>query len=67
MQLYLDGDADAFDTLFDRHRAPVCNFACVMLGDAALAAGMKPVLMDGLEKAARGITSLQEVCRVVPE
>ncbi len=27
---------------------------------------MKPMLMDGLENAARGITSLQEVCRVVP-
>ena len=34
--------------------------------NAALAAGMKPMLVNGIEKAARGITSLHEVCRVVP-
>jgi len=34
--------------------------------DAALAAGMRPMLQCGLEKAARGITTIQEVCRVVP-
>ena len=33
---------------------------------AALAAGMRPMLLCGLEKAARGITTIQEVCRVVP-
>ena len=36
------------------------------LREAALAAGLKPMLTDGLEKAARGITSVEEVCRVVP-
>jgi len=34
--------------------------------NAALAAGMRPMLQCGLEKAARGITTVQEVCRVVP-
>jgi len=34
--------------------------------NAALASGMKPMLVSGLEKAARGITSLREVLRVVP-
>ena len=33
---------------------------------AALAAGMRPLLIAGLEKAARGITSVQEVLRAVP-
>jgi len=32
--------------------------------NAALASGMKPMLIDGLEKAAQGITSVAEVCRV---
>jgi general secretion pathway protein E len=34
---------------------------------AAIAAGMRPLLIAGLEKAARGITSVQEVLRVVPQ
>jgi len=34
--------------------------------NAALAAGMRPMLLSGLAKAAQGITSVQEVCRVVP-
>jgi len=34
--------------------------------EAALAAGMKTMLACGVEKAARGITSLQEVLRVIP-
>ena len=34
--------------------------------NAALASGMKPMLIDGLGKAAQGITSVAEVCRVVP-
>ena len=33
---------------------------------AAIAAGMKPMLISGMEKAARGVTSVDEVCRVVP-
>ncbi|MFO7898596.1 MAG: ATPase, T2SS/T4P/T4SS family [Planctomycetota bacterium] len=31
---------------------------------AAAASGMKPMRIDGMEKAARGITSIREVCRV---
>ena len=34
---------------------------------AALAAGMRPLLICGLEKAVRGITSVEEVLRVVPQ
>jgi len=34
--------------------------------DAAIQSGMKTLLESGLEKAARGITSIQEVLRVVP-
>jgi general secretion pathway protein E len=34
--------------------------------NAAVASGMKTMLIDGLEKAAQGITSVAEVCRVVP-
>jgi len=34
--------------------------------NAALAAGMQPMLAYGVRAAARGVTSLQEVCRVVP-
>ena len=32
----------------------------------ALEAGMMPMLMDGVKKAAEGITSLEEVIRVAP-
>lgn len=32
MAMFSDGDVDAFDTLFDRYRAPVYNFARTMLG-----------------------------------
>lgn len=38
----------------------------VTIRNAAIAAGMKPMIVNGLEKAARGITSVEEVCRVVP-
>jgi type II secretory ATPase GspE/PulE/Tfp pilus assembly ATPase PilB-like protein len=37
-----------------------------VLRNAAFAAGMKPMLHNGLETAARGITSIEEVCRVAP-
>ena len=36
------------------------------LHKAAVETGMKPMVIDGLEKAARGITSVEEVCRVAP-
>jgi len=51
----------------DRVREAVAASADLAgLRNAALAAGMRPMLLCGLEKAARGITSLQEVCRVAP-
>ena len=34
--------------------------------DAARRSGMKTMLADGLEKAARGVTSIEEVCRIAP-
>jgi type II secretory ATPase GspE/PulE/Tfp pilus assembly ATPase PilB-like protein len=36
------------------------------LRQSAVASGMKPMILCGLEKAARGITSVEEVCRVAP-
>ena len=36
------------------------------LREAAAASGMKPMIQDGIDKAARGITSVEEVCRVMP-
>ena len=46
-------------------RAIVPDADVASLHEAAVAAGMKPMLVDGIEKAARGITSLQEVLRVL--
>ncbi len=37
MALCRDGEREAFETLFGRHAAPVCNFARVMLRNAAAA------------------------------
>ncbi|MFP4058039.1 MAG: ATPase, T2SS/T4P/T4SS family [Candidatus Brocadiia bacterium] len=51
----------------DRVRRAVSGSAdLATLRNAALAAGMRPMLLCGMEKAAQGITSVQEVCRVVP-
>jgi len=51
----------------DRVRQAVAASAdLAALRNAALAAGMTPMLVSGLEKAAAGITSVQEVCRVAP-
>jgi type II secretory ATPase GspE/PulE/Tfp pilus assembly ATPase PilB-like protein len=51
----------------DRVREAVAGSADVAgILNAALAAGMQPMLLSGLTKAAQGITSIQEVCRVVP-
>jgi len=47
-------------------RAVAASADLATLRDAALASGMKPMLISGLEKAAAGITSVQEVCRVAP-
>lgn len=43
VRLYCDGDAEAFDTLFDRYYVSVYNFARMMLGDAG---GADEVLQD---------------------
>jgi len=64
MLMFCDGNAEALALLFDRHRSSVYHFACSML-NAALADGMTPMLIKGLEKAARGITSIEEVYRVI--
>lgn len=50
VRMYRDGDADAFDTLFDRYRAPVYNFACMMLGDAD---GAEDLLQEAFLTVAR--------------
>lgn len=51
----------------DRIRRLVAEGADVAaLRAAAVQGGMTPLLIDGLEKAARGITSVAEVIRVVP-
>ena len=47
-------------------RAVAASADLAGIRDAALAAGMRPMLANGLAKAARGITSIQEVCRVAP-
>jgi len=50
MRMYCNGDADAFDTLFDRHYASVYNFARTMLGEAA---GPEEVLQETFLAVAR--------------
>ena len=50
LRMYRDGDADAFDTLFDRYRAPVYNFARVMLGGAD---GAEDMLQEAFLTVAR--------------
>ena len=48
--LYRDGDADAFDTLFDRYQAPVYHFARMMLGSLD---GAEDVLQETFLAVAR--------------
>ena len=50
LRMYRDGDADAFDTLFGRYRAPVYNFARVMLGHAD---GAEDMLQEAFLTVAR--------------
>lgn len=51
----------------DRVKQAVAACADVAgIRSAALSAGMKPMLTGGLEKAAQGVTSIEEVLRVVP-
>jgi type II secretory ATPase GspE/PulE/Tfp pilus assembly ATPase PilB-like protein len=54
-------------TMDDRIRKAVLASADVgTLRAAALASGMKPMLIDGLERAAKGITSIEEILRITP-
>ena len=48
--MFRDGDADAFESLFDRYRAPVYNFARMMLGQAD---GAEDVLQETFLALAR--------------
>ena len=51
VRLYRDGDAEAFDTLFDRHYVSVYNFARTMLGNAG---GPEEVLQEVFLTVAQG-------------
>ena len=48
--MFRDGDADALESLFDRYRAPVYNFARMMLGQAD---GAEDVLQETFLTLAR--------------
>ena len=48
------------------HQAVLAAAGLDAIRNAALATGMTPMLLNGLRTAARGITSVQEVCRVAP-
>ena len=50
IRMYRDGDAEAFDTLFDRHYASVYNFARMMLGNSG---GPEDVLQEVFLAVAR--------------
>ncbi len=50
MRMYREGDADAFDALFDRYRAPVYTFSRMMLGHAD---GAEDVLQETFLAVAR--------------
>jgi len=55
-------------TMDDRIRQTVATpVDMAAMFNAARASGMKTMLADGLEKAARGVTSVREVVRVVPQ
>ena len=50
VQMYREGDVDAFDTLFDRYHVPIYNFARTMLGHSD---GADDVLQDVFLAVAR--------------
>ena len=51
----------------DRLRQAISSGAGLpALREATVAAGMRTMLLDGMEKAARGITTVEEVLRTVP-
>ena len=54
VRMYREGDADAFDALFDRYHAPVFNFARMMLGGAD---GAEVVLQETFLAVARSAGS----------
>lgn len=56
VQMYGEGDSDAFDALFDRHHAAVYNFARMMLGRAD---GADDVLQDVFLAVARAARAYQ--------
>ena len=51
--MYANGDPEAFDTLFDRHRTPVYNFACTMLNDFARAEDVMQETFLSVARAAK--------------
>ena len=53
LSMYANGDPEAFDTLFDRHRAPVYNFACTMLNDFARAEDVMQETFLSVARAAK--------------
>jgi general secretion pathway protein E len=55
-------------TLSDAIRRQILHHAeATELQRVALAAGMRPMILDGLAKAAAGITTIEEVLRVTRE
>ena len=63
VRMYRDGDADAFDALFDRYHAPVFNFARMMLGGAD---GAEVVLQESFLAVARSAGSYRGEGRFRP-
>ncbi len=63
MAMVRDGDADAFDTLFDRYRSPVYNFARMMLGSLD---GAEDVLQEAFLAVARTARNYQPRGRFRP-
>jgi len=53
LSMYANGDPEAFDTLFDRHRTPVYNFACTMLNDFARAEDVMQETFLSVARAAK--------------
>ncbi|HUT35222.1 MAG TPA: sigma-70 family RNA polymerase sigma factor [Planctomycetota bacterium] len=53
VQMYREGDADAFDVLFDRYHVPIYNFARTMLGRADGAEDVLQEVFLAVARAAR--------------
>ncbi len=63
IRMYADGDADAFDALFDRHYASVYGFARTVLGDTG---GPEDVLQESFLAVARAARSYRPAGRFRP-